>query len=214
MPTTTTNLNLTKPLPTERYDVEVFNANAEAIDAAVTAAVDHAHDGTAGQGPPLAAGALAEGAVTAAALADGAVTTAGIADGAVTAAKIAEGIAGGLALTNVQNAAAQNDASVANYRAEAGFGYITGTGSGTRKGKPMTFGAAFASAPIVFITTLGFTDRSITSPASFHGTTDDLRDWRAITISVSGFTAEAHTDVRIEANRHAGFAWLAIGEVG
>ena len=33
MPNTTTNYNLTKPLETERYDVQVFNNNADIIDA-------------------------------------------------------------------------------------------------------------------------------------------------------------------------------------
>ena len=32
MPNTTTNYNLTKPLETERYDVQVFNNNADIID--------------------------------------------------------------------------------------------------------------------------------------------------------------------------------------
>lgn len=33
MPNQTTNYNLTKPLETERYDVQVFNNNADIIDA-------------------------------------------------------------------------------------------------------------------------------------------------------------------------------------
>lgn len=33
MPNQTTNYNLTKPLETERYDVQVFNDNADIIDA-------------------------------------------------------------------------------------------------------------------------------------------------------------------------------------
>ena len=35
MPSYTTNLNLEKPLQTEGYDVDVFNGNADLIDAAV-----------------------------------------------------------------------------------------------------------------------------------------------------------------------------------
>ena len=33
MPNQTTNYNLTKPLETERYDVQVFNNDADIIDA-------------------------------------------------------------------------------------------------------------------------------------------------------------------------------------
>ena len=198
MPTTTMNLNLSKPLPAERYDVGVFNANADAIDAAFDDAAGHRHDGATGQGPPLATDALA--------------------DAAVTAAKLAPNV-GGIALTNVQDAAGQNDASVSNYRAEAGIGYLTGTGSETRRSKSVTFGAAFASAPLVLMATLGMrirqdadTPKPVTSTADFDGTTDDLRDWRALGISVSGFAAELHGNGSLEPSNRAGFAWLAIGE--
>ena len=228
MPTTTMNLNLTKPLPAERYDVEVFNANADALDAAFDDAAGHRHDGATGQGPPLATDALADGAVTQTklapdavvtnAMADAAVTTDKLADAAVTAAKLAPNV-GGIALTNVQDAAGQNDASVSNYRAEAGIGYLTGTGSGTRRSKPVTFGTAFASAPLVLLATLGMrirqdadTPKPVTSTADFDGTTDDLRDWRALGISVSGFAAELHGNGSLEPSNRAGFAWLAIGE--
>ena len=40
MPNYTTNLNLEKPLQTEGYDVDVFNGNADLIDAAVGAIED------------------------------------------------------------------------------------------------------------------------------------------------------------------------------
>ena len=131
MPTTTMNLNLKKPLPTERYDVGVFNANADAIDAAFDDAAGHRHDGTTGQGAPLATDALADGAVTGPKLApdavatdkmaDAAVTTDKLADAAVTAAKLAPNV-GGIALTNVQDGAGHNDPSVSNYRARGGLG--------------------------------------------------------------------------------------------
>ena len=35
MPNATINYGLTKPLPTEFYDIAVFNANADKIDAAL-----------------------------------------------------------------------------------------------------------------------------------------------------------------------------------
>ncbi len=41
MPNTTTNYNLTKPLETERYDVQVFNNNADIIDAAMKTHADN-----------------------------------------------------------------------------------------------------------------------------------------------------------------------------
>lgn len=40
MPNTTTNYNLTKPLETERYDVQVFNNNADIIDAQMKSNAD------------------------------------------------------------------------------------------------------------------------------------------------------------------------------
>ena len=119
----------------------------------------------------------------------------------------------------VTDAGADIDHAQGDHRAEVGFGYITGTGSGTRKSRAVTFGAAFASAPLVLMATLGTrirqdvdTPRPVTSTADFDGTTDDLRDWRAIGASVSGFTAELHGNGSLETSNRAGFAWLAIGE--
>lgn len=40
MPNQTTNYNLTKPLETERYDVQVFNSNADIIDAQMKSNAD------------------------------------------------------------------------------------------------------------------------------------------------------------------------------
>ena len=69
MATTTANLRLTKPLGAERYDINVFNNNADLIDAGFHAASGHDHSGRAGEGPQLTDAALAEGAVTTAKLA-------------------------------------------------------------------------------------------------------------------------------------------------
>ena len=168
---------------------------------------------------PVTQTKLAPDAVVTNAMADAAVTTDKLADAAVTAAKLAPNV-GGIALTKRPGTpAGQNDGSVSNYRAEAGIGYLTGTGSGTRRSKPVTFGAAFASAPLVLMATLGMrirqdadTPKPVTSTADFDGTTDDLRDWRALGISVSGFAAELHGNGSLEPSNRAGFAWLAIGE--
>lgn len=40
MPNQTTNYNLTKPIETERYDVQVFNNNADIIDAQMKSNAD------------------------------------------------------------------------------------------------------------------------------------------------------------------------------
>lgn len=72
MATTTANLRLTKPLGAERYDINVFNNNADLIDAGFHAASGHDHSGRAGEGPQLTEAALAAGAVTTAKLALGA----------------------------------------------------------------------------------------------------------------------------------------------
>ena len=69
MATTTANLRLTKPLGAERYDINVFNNNADLIDAGFHALTGHDHSGRPGEGPQLAESALAEGAVTTAKLA-------------------------------------------------------------------------------------------------------------------------------------------------
>ncbi|MCY3895209.1 MAG: hypothetical protein OXG17_01935 [Chloroflexi bacterium] len=69
MATTTANLRLTKPLGAERYDINVFNNNADLIDAGFHAANGHDHSGRAGEGPQLTDAALAAGAVTTAKLA-------------------------------------------------------------------------------------------------------------------------------------------------
>lgn len=69
MATTTANLRLTKPLGAERYDITVFNNNADLIDAGFHAANGHDHSGRAGEGPQLTDAALAAGAVTTAKLA-------------------------------------------------------------------------------------------------------------------------------------------------
>ena len=69
MATTTVNLRLTKPLGAERYDINVFNNNADLIDAGFHAATGHDHSGRAGEGPQLTGAALAAGAVTTAKLA-------------------------------------------------------------------------------------------------------------------------------------------------
>ena len=69
MATTTANLRLTKPLGAERYDINVFNNNADLIDAGFHAATGHDHSGRAGEGPQLTQAALAAGAVTTAKLA-------------------------------------------------------------------------------------------------------------------------------------------------
>ncbi len=65
MATTTPHLRLTKPLGTEQYDINVFNNNADLIDAQFQAAGGHDHSGGTGQGPRLGSEALASGAVTA-----------------------------------------------------------------------------------------------------------------------------------------------------
>ena len=69
MATTTANLRLTKPLGAERYDINVFNNNADLIDAGFHATTGHDHSGRAGEGPQLTEAALAAGAVTTAKLA-------------------------------------------------------------------------------------------------------------------------------------------------
>ena len=69
MATTTANLRLTKPLGAERYDINVFNNNADLIDAGFHATTGHGHSGRAGEGPQLTDAALAEGSVTTAKLA-------------------------------------------------------------------------------------------------------------------------------------------------
>lgn len=69
MATTTANLRLTKPLGAERYDINVFNNNADLIDGGFHGATGHDHSGQAGEGPPLTEQALAAGAVTTAKLA-------------------------------------------------------------------------------------------------------------------------------------------------
>ncbi len=222
MPTTTMNLNLKKPLPTERYDVGVFNANADAIDAAFDDAAGHRHDGTTGQGAPLATDALADGAVTGPKLApdavatdkmaDAAVTTDKLADAAVTAAKLAPNV-GGIALTNVQDGAGHNDPSVSNYRAEAGWGYLVSDGSGGRRRETVTFGAAFASAPIVFVSAIGDTYSPVDSIDDLNASTDASREWRANQISVTSFQIEIKNAERGGSGSYKfGYAWLAIGE--
>ncbi len=74
MATTTSNLGLTKPLGTEQYDVNVFNNNADLVDAEFGAAGGHAHTGLAGQGSQLGTSGLQDLAITTAKLADAAVT--------------------------------------------------------------------------------------------------------------------------------------------
>lgn len=69
MATTTANLRLTKPLGPERYDINVFNNNADLIDAGFHGATGHDHSGRVGEGPQLTEQALAAGAVTTAKLA-------------------------------------------------------------------------------------------------------------------------------------------------
>lgn len=69
MATTTANLRLTKPLGAERYDINVFNNNADLIDAGFHGATGHDHSGRTGEGPRLTEQALAAGAVTTAKLA-------------------------------------------------------------------------------------------------------------------------------------------------
>lgn len=69
MATTTGNLRLAKPQAAERYDINVFNNNADLIDAGFHGATGHDHSGGAGEGPQLTASALAAGAVTTAKLA-------------------------------------------------------------------------------------------------------------------------------------------------
>lgn len=69
MATTTANLRLTKPLGAERYDINVFNNNADLIDAGFHATTGHDHSGRTGEGPQLTEAALAAGAVTTAKLA-------------------------------------------------------------------------------------------------------------------------------------------------
>ena len=223
MPTTTLNLNLTKPLPTERYDVGIVNANAEAIDAAFDGADGHRHDGAPGQGPPLGTDALADGSVTrpklaagaviTEAMADAAVTTDKLADAAITAAKLAPNV-GGVALTNVQDGAGTNVTSVSNYRMEAGWGFIT-LATLQSDERAITFASAFASAPIVFVSLLG-----AHAGAGPPDSIDDFGDYSsnvvrfrcvfAKSITTTGFIAEA---IRATASngQWAGFAWVAIG---
>ncbi len=223
MPTTTLNLNLTKPLPTERYDVGGVNANADAVDAAFDAADGHRHDGAPGQGPPLAADGLADGSVTSAklaagsvaadAMADAAVTTDKLADAAITAAKLAANV-GGIALTSVQDGAGRNDANVSSLRAEAGWGFIT-LATLQSDEKAITFESPFGSAPIVFVSLLG-----AHAGAGPPDSIDDFGDYNANhqrfssvfakSISASGFIAET---IRATASngQWAGFAWVAIG---
>ncbi|MCY3782842.1 MAG: H-type lectin domain-containing protein [Chloroflexi bacterium] len=223
MPTTTLNLNLTKPLPTERYDVGGVNANADAVDAAFDAAAGHRHDGTAGQGPPLDSDALADGAVTdpklapgavvTDALADAAVTADKLADAAVTAAKLAPSV-GGIALTSVQDGAGRNDTRVSTLRAEAGWSFIS-LATLQSDEKAITFESAFGSAPIVFVSLLGAhggasPPESIDDFGDYHAHHQRFSRVFAKDITASGFTAEA---VRGSAShgQWAGFAWMALG---
>ena len=223
MPTTTLNLNLTKPLPTERYDVGGVNANADAVDAAFDAADGHRHDGTTGQGPALTADALADGSVTGPKLAPGAVVTQALADAAVTADKLANAAVtaaklapnvGGIALTNVQDGAGRNDANVSNQRAEVGWGYVSTRGGGNRRTETVTFAQAFSAAPIVLVTALGTVSGSGAEPNDSAITVLDdqhlITRWFAIDISTTGFTAEAHISHAAN-DTWNGFAWLAIG---
>ncbi|MCY4112974.1 MAG: hypothetical protein OXG33_03405 [Chloroflexi bacterium] len=223
MPTTTLNLNLTKPLPAERYDVGGVNANADVVDAAFDAAAGHRHDGTAGQGPSLASDALADGSVTSPKLAPGAVVTDALADAAVsadklsdaavTAAKLAPNV-GGIALTNIQNGAGRNDANVSSLRAEVGWGYVSARGGGNRRTETVTFAQAFSAAPIVFVTALGTVTGSGAEPngdaITVFGDQILITRWFAIDISATGFTAEASV-THAANNLWNGFAWLAIG---
>ncbi len=76
MPTTTSNLNLTKPAGTEQYDINVINNNMDSVDAEFGATGGHAHTGTAGDGTQIPTGGVADLAVTTAKLASGSVTAA------------------------------------------------------------------------------------------------------------------------------------------
>lgn len=223
MPTSTLNLNLTKPLPTERYDVGVVNANADAVDAAFDVAAGHRHDGATGQGPPLTTDALADGAVTRPKLAPDAVVTDNIADAAVTADKLTDAAVtaaklapnvGGVSLVNVQDGAGHNDANVSHHRAEAGWGYVSASGSGNRRRKTVTFGQAFAAAPIVLVTGLGSVTGSGNEPSadpiSVFGNRTRQATWFAKNISATGFTAEGNLSAAANSTWD-GFAWLAIG---
>lgn len=69
MATTTANLRLSKPQAAERYDINVFNNNADLIDAEFHGVTGHDHSGGTGEGPQLTEAALAAGAVTTAKLA-------------------------------------------------------------------------------------------------------------------------------------------------
>ena len=223
MPTTTLNLNLTKPSPTERYDVGVANANADAVDAAFGAADGHRHDGTTGQGPPLATGALADGSVTQPKLAPGAVVTDALAAAAVTAEKLAAGSVtaaklapnvGGISLTSVQDGAGRNEANVSNQRAEVGWGYVSASGGGNRRTRTVTFAQAFSAAPIVFVAGLGSVTGSGNEPTqdliTVFGNFGLTAVWFAKDISASQFTAEVHVS-SAASSVWVGFAWLAIG---
>lgn len=99
-----------------------------------------------------------------------------------------------------------------NVVVQAGWGYIQGTGAAFYATKSVTFPTAFASAPIVVISAIGFKDT--TPPSSIT----DLGAWSNISANLlvsgtSGFTAQVldTTGTNISGTRYVGFSWAAYG---
>jgi hypothetical protein len=105
MATTTSNLGLTKPLGTEQYDVNVFNNNADLVDAEFGATGGHAHTGIAGDGSQISTGGLAAAAVTLAKLAAGLAGNLISYDASGNPAAVATGSAGQVLASNGAGAA-------------------------------------------------------------------------------------------------------------
>jgi hypothetical protein len=179
-------------LPTAGYGSDLFDA--------LTATLNQT-DGT-----------LKTSIVTTTKINDSAVTTAKIADANVTSAKLVEAFFKGRQQADTTNS------TVSGMTVQFGWGYRVGDGSTIQLSKTVTFPVAFASAPIVLITPLGYKSGSPapTSISQFTSAGPSTNPFYVQTsnISASSFSAVlGRSGTTWSTTDYAGFSWIAIGTV-
>ena len=122
-------------------------------------------------------------------------------------------LASGLVTESIRFQENTTDTTETAVSTQCGWGQIAGDGSSTRLNESVTFPTAFANECLsVVISFTGLkSDPAATALSQFGSTTDDDVDMRTISVSNTGFTAEAESDAAMASNTNFGYAWIAVG---
>ena len=112
----------------------------------------------------------------------------------------------------IRHEANTTNATKTNVKLQSGWGFIDGAGA-TRVSESVTFPTAFTTELLSI--QISFTGMKVGSDPStildYGTTTDNVIEVRALTSSISVFTAEFHSDAVMTSGTRFGYSWLATG---